>query len=120
MLDIHFQKKFIAHRKILRIVGVLASLTAAISGCAVREQAFDCINQSDSAVSDELVMTPTTARFQSTHYSFLEERGAVRTYRQKETGQVLEFNPASGLLIIRKSRWLCKKYSLDVTPSSRN
>jgi hypothetical protein len=93
---------------------------SALSGCAVREQAFDCTSVADNAMSDELVMTPTTARFQSVRYQFLEERGAVRSYRQKETGQVLEFNPASGSLKLSDRQWQCKKYSLATEPKSRN
>jgi hypothetical protein len=102
------------------IASACVMLTGVLSGCAVREQAFDCTSRADPTVSNELVMTPTSARFQSIRYGFLEERGALRSYRQKETGRVLEFNPASGSLKLHDSQWQCKKYSLATEPRSRN
>lgn len=89
-------------------------------GCAPREQAFDCKTIGTTENSDELVMTPTTARFQSVGYQFRSEQGALRTYAQKETGRILEFNPASGLLRVNQQEWSCKKYSLEVEKKLRD
>lgn len=90
------------------------------AGCAPREQAFDCVQTGANPNHDELVMTPTSARFQSVRYAFKNESGALRTYAQKETGRILEFNPASGLLRANDQDWICKKYSLEVESKSRN
>jgi hypothetical protein len=102
-----------------RLLPVLL-ITLLGSGCAPREQAFDCTLVSASSSSDELNMTPTRARFQSISYAFKSEVGALRTYVQKETGRTLEFNPASGLLRINEQDWSCKKYSLDVERKLRD
>ena len=101
-----------------KILAVL--ITAIISGCAPREQAFDCIQAGNPTGNDELVMSPTSARFQSIRYEFRSEQAALRIYGQKETGQILEFNPASGLLRVSAQDWSCKKYSLDIEKKLRN
>lgn len=109
-----------------QILGIVRPLfyttlaTAVASGCAPREQAFDCLQVGNAAANDELVLTPTNAQFQSVRYAFQNEAGTLRTYTQKETGRTLEFNPASGLLRISAQEWSCKKYSLDVEPKSRD
>ncbi len=84
------------------------------SGCAVREHAYDCMNVANKEISDELVITPTSLRFQSVTYRFREERGALRIYDQSETSQRIEFNAASGRLQTSQSLWQCKRYTLDV------
>ena len=104
----------------MRLLLLTTLTTTIIAGCAPREQAFDCAQTGANPNHDELVMTPTSARFQSVRYAFKNESGALRTYAQKETGQILEFNPASGLLRVNDQDWTCKKYSLDVESKSRN
>lgn len=89
-------------------------------GCAPREQAFDCAQTGATPSHDELVMTPTSAKFQSIRYAFKSEVGVLRTYVQKETGRTLEFNPASGQLRVGEQGWSCKKYSLDVERKLRD
>ncbi len=101
-----------AFKRLLSGAGAL--IITLSNGCAVREHSYDCINVANSEISDELVVTPTSLRFQSVTYRFREERGALRIYDQSETSQRIEFNAASGRLQTSQSLWQCKRYTLDV------
>ncbi len=95
-----------------KITALICILT--IHGCAVREHAFDCTNLANKEESDELLMTPTTLRFQSTDYRFIEERGTLRIYAKQNPTERIEFNAASGRLTTERNQWQCKKFTLDV------
>ncbi len=96
------------------LFGASALMMILSNGCAVREHAYDCINVTNKEISDELLITPTSLRFQSITYRFREERGALRIYDQSETNQRVEFNAASGRLQTSQSLWQCKRYTLNV------
>ncbi len=102
----------IAFKPLLSGAGALIIILS--NGCAVREHAYDCINVANKEISDEMVITPTSLRFQSVTYRFREERGALRIYDQSETHQRVEFNAASGRLQTSQSLWQCKRYTLEV------
>ena len=87
-------------------------LVLMLNGCAVREHAFDCTNLAQRELSDELVMTPTTLKFQSKTYRFREEQGAVRIYEDVSEQKQIEFNVASGVLSVNPDTWQCKKFVL--------
>ncbi len=91
---------------------VIIVLVSLLPACAVREQAFDCIKIEQQDNSDELLMTPTSLRFQSQAYRFVEEQGAVRIYENASDQKRIEFNVASGVLRISQNTWRCKKFTL--------
>lgn len=95
-------------------ITVLVLVPTLFQACAVREQRFDCTNLIDKAVSEELVMTPTSMRFQSQAYSFREEVGTVRVYENKGSLERAIYNVASGQLQTPSGQWQCKKYTLSV------
>ena len=96
------------------ISAITLGLVSMLNGCAVREHAFDCTNIAQRELSDELVMTPTTLKFQSKRYRFREEQGVLRIYEAIDSQQRITFNVASGLLQTDIAHWQCKKFSLDV------
>lgn len=89
-------------------------LLTVLQACAVREQRFDCVSNLDSSLSDELVMTPTSMRFQSQVYSFREEVGTIRVYENKGSLERTIYNAASGQLQTPSGQWQCKRYTLSV------
>ena len=91
---------------------ITLGLVLMLNGCAVREHAFDCTNLAQRELSDELVMTPTTLKFQSKTYRFREEQGAVRIYEDVSEQKRIEFNVASGVLLVNPDTWQCKKFVL--------
>jgi hypothetical protein len=99
------------------LFGTVTLMAVLTSGCAVREHAYDCTSVMNKDISDELVITPTSLRFQSVTYQFREEQGAIRVYEKTDKSKQVIFNAASGLLQITTEQWQCKKYTLSVEKS---
>jgi hypothetical protein len=97
---------------ICRLVGALALLLV-VNGCVVRTQDFHCIREGSPEINFELRMSPTSLEIKAVSYSFDEERGAERIYKNKQIGQTVEFNPTSGILRLSETLdtvWQCKRY----------
>lgn len=93
----------------LNFILLSAAFWISLSACAVREQAFNCNGLTAGAHSDEFLITPTSLRFQSKEYSFVEERLTLRVYTSHESGQTLEFEPLTGTLRKGSDAWACKR-----------
>lgn len=95
-----------------RQAGALAFIIF-LSGCVVRTHDFHCIHESDSNVNFELRMSPTSLEIKEVTYSFHEENGAERIYKNKANGHHVTFNPSSGQLRLSETLsvvWQCKRY----------
>lgn len=91
------------------------SISLFLQACVVRTQDFHCIREGSPEINFELRMSPTSLEIKEVSYSFDEERGAERIYRNKLIGQTVEFNPTSGVLRLSETLdtvWQCKRYQL--------
>lgn len=95
------------------VLSAVLGLALAASGCVVRTQDFHCILDQDTTKNFELRMTPTSLTLDATSYSFVEEKGATRVYKNKALSQEVVFDLASLKLQqsqATESQWTCKRY----------
>ena len=93
------------------LIGLLPILLCA---CVARTQEFHCVLEANPAETFEMAITPTSVTYRSRPYRFKEESGALRRYTAEDGANELEFNAASGKLVVRSSSgqiiWACKRY----------
>lgn len=89
-------------------------LPVLLCACVSRTQEFHCILEANPADTFEMAITPTSVTYRSRPYRFKEESGALRRYVADDGASEIEFNAASGKLIVRSRNgeiaWSCKRY----------
>lgn len=96
----------------MRLLAVLAILLMA--GCVARTQEYHCKQDINTTETFELKITPTSLTYRGRTFSFREEAGALRRYRDTDQENEIEFNPIDGRLNLRGPSdtlgWSCTRY----------
>jgi hypothetical protein len=100
MRDVHLLSGEQNRRKrvLLRVVSNIFGIVCAsllLQACHVRTPEFHCKLASSPRENMEVAMSPLALRFEDRSFSFVEERGNQRLYRESSSGRLLVFDLSS-------------------------